>query len=256
MPTPSRTHLPIKQFIVESQILDDEQTQINNNEADPTLLRLPSPSLRGTFLKAYNLLTKLVSVIGWDELLKCRSHVFVMEEEYRMQKAQAEVDEIDRGKVVDGKDFENGDDKASIRALKSSAEVNDRSSRVGDDNESEIPTIKISNDEDTPKEEGEDGVGKIQDESTSSKIDAEVPELVKPSATHHDSSEKEDEKAIAEDEEVQGIGIAKKVNGKPANNDLSFSNKRLCERWLDNLFMVLYEVRIYHNQVEVNNVIF
>lgn len=28
--------------------------------------------------------------------------------------------------------------------------------------------------------------------------------------------------------------------------DYSFSNKRLCERWLDNLFMVLYEVSIAH----------
>jgi hypothetical protein len=44
-----------------------------------TLLRLPAPSLRGTFAKAYNLLARLVSLIGWDELLKCRSQVFVME---------------------------------------------------------------------------------------------------------------------------------------------------------------------------------
>ena len=29
----------------------------------------------------------------------------------------------------------------------------------------------------------------------------------------------------------------------PSQEPFSFSNKRLCERWLDNLFMVLYEVR-------------
>ncbi len=29
----------------------------------------------------------------------------------------------------------------------------------------------------------------------------------------------------------------------PAQDGFSFSNKRLCERWLDNLFMILYEVR-------------
>lgn len=33
----------------------------------------------------------LVSHIGWDELLKSRSQVFVMEEEYRMQKVQADA---------------------------------------------------------------------------------------------------------------------------------------------------------------------
>jgi len=32
-----------------------------------------------------------VSNIGWDELLKTRSAVFVMEEEYRMQKSQANL---------------------------------------------------------------------------------------------------------------------------------------------------------------------
>ena len=32
--------------------------------------------------------------------------------------------------------------------------------------------------------------------------------------------------------------------GTPSSSEtFSFSNKRLCERWLDNLFMVLYEVR-------------
>lgn len=30
----------------------------------------------------------------------------------------------------------------------------------------------------------------------------------------------------------------------PASEAFSFSNKRLCERWLDNLFMVLYEVGV------------
>ena len=32
----------------------------------------------------------------------------------------------------------------------------------------------------------------------------------------------------------------------PAQEPFSFSNKRLCERWLDNLFMVLYEVGCSH----------
>ncbi|KAK0528443.1 bud site selection protein [Tilletia horrida] len=87
MPTPSKSHLPIKGFITESGLVNEESSR--DNEADVALLRLPAPALRGTFSKAYALLTRLVSAIGWDELLKCRSAVFVMEEEYRMQKAGA-----------------------------------------------------------------------------------------------------------------------------------------------------------------------
>ena len=51
-------------------------------------MKLPGASLRGTFAKAYELLNKLNSRIGWDELLRCRSAVFVMEEEYRVEKAK------------------------------------------------------------------------------------------------------------------------------------------------------------------------
>ena len=54
------------------------------------MARLPSLSLRGTFLKAYLLLIRIVSHIGWDELLKHRSRVFVMEDEYRIHRALLE----------------------------------------------------------------------------------------------------------------------------------------------------------------------
>lgn len=56
----------------------------------PELLRLPSLALKGTFLRAYKLLIQIVTKVGWDELLKFRSIVFVMEEEYRVQRALAE----------------------------------------------------------------------------------------------------------------------------------------------------------------------
>ncbi|KAJ3049906.1 hypothetical protein HK097_009098, partial [Rhizophlyctis rosea] len=47
--------------------------------------------------------------------------------------------------------------------------------------------------------------------------------------------------------EVKGKGRAP-ANPRPARHDLSFTfkNKRLCEKWLDNLFMVLYnDLRLY-----------
>lgn len=44
-----------------------------------------------------------------------------------------------------------------------------------------------------------------------------------------------------ESEKDDGMGGAAVAEKEP----FSFSNKRLCERWLDNLFMVLYEVRFF-----------
>ncbi len=73
--TPSRVHLPFQRQI--GEILP-ERAKTDDDEADPALQRLPSPGLRGTWARAYTLLTRLVSQIGWDELLKTRSSVFVM----------------------------------------------------------------------------------------------------------------------------------------------------------------------------------
>ena len=91
-------------------------------QADVTLRRLPAPGLRGTFAKAYALLTSIVSKIGWDEMLKIRSIVFVMEEEYRMHKTTASVD-------MNG----SAEDSASVTGVKSPS-----------DKSSDIPTIRIS----------------------------------------------------------------------------------------------------------------
>ena len=49
------------------------------------LICLPAPGLPGSRPRAYSLLTRLISQIGWDDLLKARSSVSVMEEEYRLQ---------------------------------------------------------------------------------------------------------------------------------------------------------------------------
>lgn len=90
------------------------------------LLRLPAPGLRGTFAKAYALLTLLVSKIGWDELLRSRSTVFVMEEEYRLHKTSGSVDM-------------NGiADNAPTKDIRSSGDTETSSTP------SEIPTIRIS----------------------------------------------------------------------------------------------------------------
>ncbi|WFC97471.1 hypothetical protein MYAM1_000185 [Malassezia yamatoensis] len=153
LPPAVRTHLPIRPLAAQSKLLNEDSA--NDNETDVALLRLPAPALRGTFASAYKILTKLFSEIGWDELLKCRSEVFVMEEEYRSSNT----------------------------------------------NENEV--------------QQQDSV------SASDTMQRPVP---------------------AEFASTQEPGQGK----KEAGHWMSFTEKRLCERWLDNLFMVLYEdLRIY-----------
>lgn len=188
MPTPAKSHLPVKKFIADANLFDEESSR--DNEADVALLRLPAPGLRGTFAKAYHLLTILVSQIGWDELLKTRSKVFVMEEEYRQHKGSASVD-ISLGP----KKEENGhaDENASTRAL-----------------HSPVPSTAGSedSDDDGNAEETEE-TGKGAD----SKERMEAPVLEKPESLAHAPEQKDDE-------------------NESSYQPSTFSNKRLCERWL------------------------
>jgi Chs5-Arf1p-binding protein BUD7/BCH1 len=61
---------------------------------------------------------------------------------------------------------------------------------------------------------------------------------------HKDDEEKSGFAGEAEGLEKPGPVESAEEGGASPNVDetLSFSTKRLCERWLDNLFMVLYEV--------------
>ncbi|RPB13907.1 chaps-domain-containing protein [Morchella conica CCBAS932] len=86
MPPPAKMHLPVLPEAVLEEMSDENHDPKQDN-VDPTLLKLPAGSLKGTFAKAYKILTEISSQIGWDQLLKCRSSVFVMEEEYRHEKS-------------------------------------------------------------------------------------------------------------------------------------------------------------------------
>lgn len=87
MPQPSRIMLPI---LAESMLDEIDEGQPRQGDphdyVHPSLRRLHAATYQGTFLKAYNLLTKITAAIGWDQLLKIRSEVFVMEEEYRVER--------------------------------------------------------------------------------------------------------------------------------------------------------------------------
>jgi tetratricopeptide (TPR) repeat protein len=207
MPEPQKVFLPIM-----PEALCDEIEDSNLDDMDlvhPTLRKLHAAGFKGTFLKAYVLLTEITKKIGWDQLLKIRSQVFVMEEEYRHEKT---------GQQPHSR-------SASTTALRSpspgsSAQVNG--------------TAHGSVEERSPVEE-------TNGESSSS---AE--------ATVEESIEKPTHTVAAEVVKAGSEDPHPLPGGSTNSNDLSqpnythFQNKRLCERWLDNLFMVLYEdLRVY-----------
>ncbi|OAD03025.1 hypothetical protein MUCCIDRAFT_141789 [Mucor lusitanicus CBS 277.49] len=204
MPAPIKTHLPIKAEIMNSGIMEEDAAG-RENEADPNLARLPAPALHGTFAKAYALLTRLASKIGWDDLLKCRSQVFVMEEEYRMQKAKEDTQ-------------------------KSSTSVNEQEQE------------QHSRDEPTPSSPASAQENDEQKEQTTETSAADEPKNEE--ADNKNEEAKEDEQS-ENGEPSEATKEATETSDDDGVN-FSFSNKRLCERWLDNLFMVLYEdLRIY-----------
>jgi hypothetical protein len=72
--------------------LDEIDESLDRGDTDmvhPNLRKLAAASYKGTFLKAYSILTEITARIGWDQLLKTRSLVFVMEEEYRNERGPA-----------------------------------------------------------------------------------------------------------------------------------------------------------------------
>ncbi|AOA61939.1 Bud site selection protein 7 [Komagataella phaffii CBS 7435] len=138
--------LPVDVTIDEVTTLNPADVTQEHKTVDASLLNLPAASLKSTFAEAYGLLTEIVHKIGWEELLRYRAKVFVMEHEYKKEKSHS--------------------------ATSSTTLANDA-------------TIKAIN---------------------------------------------------------CGNG---QQNGNAVNDD-DFRAKRLCERWLDNLFMLLYEdLRVY-----------
>ena len=85
MPEPKDVYLPT---LPETRLeeIDSEPESRYNEQVDPSLLNLRAAAYRGTFKQAYSILTEMTAKIGWDQLLKIRSNVFVMEDEYRTER--------------------------------------------------------------------------------------------------------------------------------------------------------------------------
>lgn len=210
MPEPSRVLLPI---MPESAL--DEIDEGQPKQGDPydqvhiSLRKLQAATYQGTFLKAYSLLTEIAAQIGWDSLLKTRSLVFVMEEEYRTERQHSFTPKIPSSQ------------NASTTALTGTPNGN------GESQTGHVEDSDSDDDGKTLAESSRDAT--LNGNEANSELSANQA-MEKPLPT-------------IKAEEVKSGG-----DDPDSTNDSysQFQNKRLCERWLDNLFMVLYEdLRIY-----------
>jgi Chs5-Arf1p-binding protein BUD7/BCH1 len=95
MPEPKDVILPT---LPETRLdeIDSEPESRYSEQVEPSLLNLRASSYRGTFRQAYTILTEMTAKIGWDQLLKIRSSVFVMEDEYRNEKQEPAANLVKR----------------------------------------------------------------------------------------------------------------------------------------------------------------
>ncbi|KAJ9220986.1 hypothetical protein DTO027B5_5761 [Paecilomyces variotii] len=203
MPPPSRVMLPILAESVLDEIDEGQPKQGEPHDfVHPSLRKLHAATYQGTFLKAYNLLTKIAAAIGWDQLLKIRSDVFVMEEEYRVERQHVPKPGHSRNASTIGLRNSESEDRP----------VNGNGAENGDESESKDELAD-------EKTNGNGEVNQAEETSIERPEQTMASEVVKSGNEDHDPSH---------------------------SSYTQFKNKRLCERWLDNLFMVLYEdLRIY-----------
>jgi len=157
------------------------------------------------------------------------------------------------------------DDKASTRALRSptSTPQLDEASENGE--VSTIPTIRISTESHRAKD-AESEVTKVEEEEKKADLKRKKgkDKATEEGDDDEDADDEDEDDDVVEKKAVNGDtqsnGIENHAPEKPAQaagegeqaineaspaaaqEPFSFSTKRLCERWLDNLFMVLYEV--------------
>ncbi|KAM9874923.1 hypothetical protein VD0002_g6509 [Verticillium dahliae] len=200
MPEPKDVHLPT---LPETRLdeIDSEPESRYSEQVDPSLLNLRASVYKGTFKQAYSILTEMAQKIGWDQLLKIRSTVFVMEDEYRTEKQEStQPNTIKRTASTDG--------------LRGTPDPTTNGEQT--DDEDAVDEKKTAGDAPEPVNgEAVDGGAAAVEKPTHAIDPGEVK--ADPEATHQN------------DEHLSKL-----------------NNKRLCERWLDSLFMVLYEdLRVY-----------
>lgn len=159
MPEPKEVHLPTLQETRLDEI-DSEPESRYSEQVDPSLLGLRAASYKGTFKQAYSILTEITGRIGWDQLLKIRSNVFVMEDEYRTEKHEASK----RNPSIDG-----------IRGTPNQTTNGEELS--GDENEQNDATVIVSEEDETTNDERTESL------TVNGDINIDANEVERPSST-------------------------------------------------------------------------
>ena len=219
-----------------------------------------------------------------------------MEEEYRMQKTQSDIQQVLSATSANGFSVPQGsddigtavihedgtvvrpsiDDQVSTRGIISPSptiqpvSIEDANNSDNEPPLSAVPTIRISTEslrgndgkeeENEEEKSAEDKDGTEESESESKNSVDRKKEKGKAREVYVDDDQKTGQDVHSPNGPVHQNGVQKhniekpvqaagegdqnvnEASPAPAQEPFSFSNKRLCERWLDNLFMVLYEV--------------
>ncbi|KAL8893827.1 MAG: hypothetical protein Q9192_004881, partial [Flavoplaca navasiana] len=206
MPEPAHVLLPVLRESILDEI--DEPTNYDGDQVHQSLRKLHAAGYKGTFLKAYSLLTEITAKIGWDQLLRVRSQVFVMEEEYRSEKQT--------GSTQNAKN-----PNASTVALRGTPSP-----------------IMNGNTKPENHTNGEKGSHADDEETLHEKqISPTSPFSPPNSATIADGSIEKPEHTITPEVAKAGSDDTSADPPAAAPTYTQIHNKRLCERWLDNLFM-------------------
>jgi len=209
LPEPARISLPLAPETMCDEI-DDAGAVGETELIHPTLKRLVAANYKGTFMKAYMLLTEVTKRIGWDQLLKIRSQVFVMEEEYRNERQTTTTATTGPG----------SDRNASTTALRGT-------DSPGPNGHGEAAEASFAEGESTLNGDAQSGPSALD------------PELSKPG---HSVTVR----STAQTPNPEHQPPPQPPSDPSHSSYVQFQHKRLCERWLDNLFLVLYEdLRIY-----------
>jgi hypothetical protein len=143
MPQPSRIMLPILAESILDEIDEGQPKQGDPHDfVHPSLRKIHAAGYQGTFLKAYNLLTKIAAAIGWDQLLKVRSEVFVMEEEYRVERQHVPKPAQSLEAEINGDSAEQEDDTGSVNGPSAVESTEGTPNGDGDDSHNQSPLEK------------------------------------------------------------------------------------------------------------------
>lgn len=211
MPEPKDVYLPT---LPETRLeeIDSEPESRYNEQVDPSLLNLRAAAYRGTFKQAYSILTEMTAKIGWDQLLKIRSNVFVMEDEYRTERQDtSSLAPPQRNASLDGlrgtpEPPVNGDEEHEKENTKES----DKESDKDDDEKSNIEEDEKEdeNDEDKSKSGGAESTAPTLTNGKDAPNQVEKPEhTIDPGKVKADAIKSDSDNVSCPSAEIFGLGM-------------------------------------------------